>query len=372
MPVKPDAIPLVDLAAEHRVIADEVQHGFARVLARTSFILGEEVGGFERAFAEFCRVKHCVAVASGTDALELALRGLDIGRGDEVILPTNTFMATAAAVVRAGATPVLVDCDRVHHLIDVDQVAGRVTARTRAIIPVHLYGQMAPVEALEPLAAEYDLALIEDAAQAHGARRHGRSAGTIGRAAGMSFYPAKNLGAFGDGGAVLTGDDELARRIRALRNYGSEVKYSHPEIGFNSRLDTLQAVVLSAKLAHLGAWNEARRAAARRYDRLLADVPGITLPATLPGNDHVWHLYVVRVQRRDHVLRHLQEAGIGAGIHYPVPLHLQGAFAGLGHHCGDFPIAEAAAGEVLSLPLFPAISAAQQERVAEALVAAVS
>jgi dTDP-4-amino-4,6-dideoxygalactose transaminase len=214
--------------------------------------------------------------------------------------------------------------------------------------------------------------VVEDAAQAQGATRHGRPAGGFGAAAGTSFYPGKNLGAYGDGGAVLTGSDEVAQRVRALRNYGSEVKYSHPEIGFNSRLDTLQAVVLGAKLGRLAAWNEARREAARRYDRLLDGLPAVTLPATLPGNAHVWHLYVVRVPRRDEVVRGLQKGGIGAGIHYPVPLHLQGAFASLGHGRGDFPAAEAAAAEVLSLPIFPGITAAQQERVAAALAAALA
>jgi dTDP-4-amino-4,6-dideoxygalactose transaminase len=266
---------------------------------------------------------------------------------------------------------VLVDCDPVHHLIDSERVTARLGLRTRAVIPVHLYGQMAPLEALAELLRGRDITVVEDAAQAQGARRHGRVAGGVGAIAGTSFYPGKNLGAYGDGGAVLTASDDLARRARALRNYGSEVKYAHPEIGFNSRLDTLQAVVLRAKLRRLAAWNAARRAAAERYDRLLAGVRGVTLPATLAGNEHVWHLYVVRVPDRDRVLARLAEAGIGAGIHYPVPLHLQGAFAGLGHRRGDFPAAEAAAAEVLSLPIFPHITPEQQERVASTLAAAV-
>ena len=367
-----DGIPLVDLAAQHREVADEVRSGMARVMDSSSFILGRDVAEFEAAFAAFSEVRHCIGVANGTDALELALRALGVGAGDEVILPANTFIATAAAVIRAGATPVLVDCDPVPQLIDVAQVAAKVTPRTKVILPVHLFGQVARVEELLALAEMRGIAVVEDAAQAQGARRHGTTAGGFGIAAGTSFYPGKNLGAYGDGGAVLTSSDEVARKLRALRNYGSEVKYSHPEIGFNSRLDTLQAVVLQAKLRRLAAWNEARRDAARRYHALLAELPGVTLPATLPGNEHVWHLYVVRVPRRDEVLRRLHEAGVGAGVHYPVPIHLQGAFANLGHRPGDFPEAEAAAAEVLSLPLFPQITAAQQERVAGTLAKALA
>jgi dTDP-4-amino-4,6-dideoxygalactose transaminase len=365
-------IPLVDLQAQHREIADEVAAGFARVIERTAFVLGEEVAAFEAEFARFSEVAHCIAVANGTDALELVLRAAGIGPGDEVVVPANTFIATALAVARAGATPVLADCDPVFHLLDAAEAERRIGPRTRALLPVHLYGQAAPVDALAALAARRGLVLIEDAAQAQGARRNGRGVATAGLAAGTSFYPGKNLGAYGDGGAVLTGNPDVARKIRALRNYGSEVKYEHPETGFNSRLDTLQAVVLRAKLARLAAWNAARRAAAARYDALLARVPDVRLPATAPGNEHVWHLYVVRVPRRDAVLQRLTAAGIGAGVHYPVPIHLQGAFRHLGHGRGDFPVAEAAAGEILSLPMFPGITPAQQERVASALAAALA
>jgi dTDP-4-amino-4,6-dideoxygalactose transaminase len=364
------SVPLVDLLEQHRQIADEVEEGFARVIAGASFILGKDVESFEDAFARFCGVSHCVGVASGTDALELALRGLGVGPGDEVILPTNTFIATALAVVRAGAVPVLVDCDPEFHLIDVDQVESRLGARTRAILPVHLYGQMAPMERLQELAKRSGVILIEDAAQAQGAARHGRAAGSVGDAAGTSFYPGKNLGAYGDAGAVLTNDDELARRVRALRSYGSDRRYHHPERGFNSRLDTLQAVVLNAKLHHLERWNRERREAARRYDELLADVEGVGLPSVAPGNEHVWHLYVVRVDQRDAVLAKLNEQGIGAAIHYPTPIHRTGAFASLGMGEGSFPVAERLGGEILSLPLFPGIRADQQARVVEALVRA--
>jgi dTDP-4-amino-4,6-dideoxygalactose transaminase len=309
-------------------------------------------------------------VANGTDALELALRARGIGRGDEVIVPANTFVATAEAISRAGARPVLVDCDADHLLIDPARVAERVGSLTKAVMAVHLYGQMAPVEALAAALPE-GVAVIEDAAQSQGATRHGRRSGSVGIVAGTSFYPGKNLGAYGDAGAVLTDDPGTADAVRALRSHGGTRKYRHDLVGMNSRLDSLQAVVLRAKLARLAGWNDQRRAAARRYDELLVGQVGIGLPVTMAGNEHVWHLYVVRVARRDRVLARLNAAGIGAGIHYPQPLHLLGAYAELGHGPGDFPVAEAAAAGILSLPLFPGISDAQQQRVAAELVAAV-
>ena len=366
-----DQIPLVDLAIQHSQIADEVNEGFQRVMAEGSYVLGPEVAAFEREFAEFCGVAHCVGVANGTDALEIALRAAGVGSGDEVVLPANTFIATAGAVARTGARPVLVDCDPEYQLIDADAVESCVSPRTRAIMPVHLFGQVAPMTRLHGIAARHGLALIEDAAQAQGAEQEGRRAGGFGAVAGTSFYPGKNLGAYGDAGAVLTNDDELARRSRAIRNHGSEVRYQHPALGFNSRLDSLQAVVLRAKLRRLDAWNQERRDAADRYTKMLSEVPGVRPPATAANNQHVWHLYVVRVANRDDVLNRLQQVGIGAGIHYPVPVHLQGAFADLGHGVGDFPNAEAAAREILSLPLYPGITSAQQEQVVEALASAV-
>ena len=371
-PPGPDGpIPLVDLRLQHAQVGAEVEAGWARVLAATSYVLGAEVAEFEREFARFCGVGHCVGVANGTDALELALRAAGVGDGDEVVLPANTFVASAEAVARAGARVVLADCDPTYLLLDPAAAKDALTPRTRAIMAVHLYGQVAPVDDLAAIAEAGGLLLVEDAAQAQGARRHGAAAGSLGRVAGTSFYPGKNLGAYGDAGAVLTGDGELARRLRALRNHGSEAKYHHPELGFNSRMDALQAVVLRAKLARLERWNAERRAAAARYAELLGGCEALTLPATMPGNRHAWHLYVVQVDERDRVLAALNAAGIGAGIHYPVPVHLHGAFAGLGHARGDFPVAEAAAGRILSLPLYPGITAAQQERVADTLRKAV-
>jgi dTDP-4-amino-4,6-dideoxygalactose transaminase len=364
-------IPLVDLSAQHAAVADEVAAGWQEVLARTAFIGAPQVAAFEREYAEFIDVPHCVAVANGTDAIEIALRALGVGPGDECILPANTFIATAEAVCRAGATPVLVDCaDDDTYLIDTDAVEAAVTPRTAAIIPVHLYGQAAPVERLLPLARQIGAWVVEDAAQSQGARRNGRSAGALGDAAATSFYPGKNLGAYGDAGAVLTGSADVAARMRMIREHGSPRKYEHEVIGLNSRLDTLQAVVLSAKLRRLAAWNAARRAAAARYDELLSGCDAVFRPRTLEGNEHVWHLYPVQVPERDRVLKELHAAGIGAGIHYPVPIHLTTAFDGLGHKQGAFPVAERTAQGLLSLPLFPEITAAQQERVVSVLMPA--
>jgi dTDP-4-amino-4,6-dideoxygalactose transaminase len=365
------SIPLVDLSAQHAAVAGEVAAGWQEVLARTAFIGAPEVAAFECEYAEFIEVPHCVAVANGTDAIEIGLRALGVGPGDECILPANTFIATAEAVCRAGATPVLVDCtDDDTYLIDTDAVEAVVTPRTAAIIPVHLYGQAAPIERLLPLARRIGAWIVEDAAQSQGALRNGTRAGALGDAAATSFYPGKNLGAYGDAGAVLTGSADVAARMRMIRDHGSPRKYEHEVIGVNSRLDTLQAVVLSAKLRRLAAWNAARRAAAARYDELLSGGDAVVRPRTLEGNEHVWHLYPVRVPERDRVLKELQAAGIGAGIHYPVPIHLTTAFEGLGHAQGAFPVAERTAQGLLSLPLFPEITEAQQERVVSVLMSA--
>lgn len=363
------ALPLVDLVAQHAEIADEVAAGFARVIEGSEFVAGPDVGAFEAEFAQFQGVDHCVGVANGTDAIEFALRAIGVGPGDEVILPVNTFVATAEAVIRSGATPVLVDSDPDYFLIDVAAAQSAIGPRTAALLPVHLYGQLAPMGAMSVVAQRAGLAIVEDAAQAHGASQGGRHAGAFGLAAGTSFYPGKNLGAYGDAGAVLTNDPAVARRIRLLANHGSELKYRHVALGFNSRLDTLQAVVLRAKLARLAHWNELRRAAADRYDGLLQSLDGVTLPATRGDNHHVWHLYVVQVPpaRRDSLVQALTAEGIGAAIHYPVPIHLQGAFADLRYGNGDFPVAEEAAGRIMTLPLHPHITPEQQERVVDAL-----
>lgn len=358
-------VPLVDLSHQQMQISDLIREGFNRVIAESSFIMGPQVGEFEEAWADYCGVPFAMGVGNGTDALELALRAAGIGPGHEVILPANTFVATAGAVVRSGARPVLADCDE-DFLLDAEEVAGKVTARTRAVIGVHLYGQAAPIESLLSVVPD-GVTVVEDMAQAQGAARHGTRAGALGHVAATSFYPGKNLGAFGDAGAVMSTVAEIADRVRRLRNHGGNVRYEHLEVGFNSRLDTLQAVVLNAKLALLDQWNAERVEAAGRYQQLLADLDMVQLPRVADGNEHVFHLYVVRVPERERVVKELNAAGIGAGIHYPTPVHLLPAYAHLGHRRGSFPVAERLAGEIMSLPLYPGITSGQQEQVATAL-----
>jgi dTDP-4-amino-4,6-dideoxygalactose transaminase len=363
-----ERIPLVDLSMQHEEVVGDMQIGLQETMARGDFILGRAVHEFETAFASFCTTRFCVGVGSGTDAVEFALRATGVGPGDEVILPTNSFVATAFAAMRAGANPVLVDAEERYLLIDWSQVADRVTSRTRAIVPVHLYGQMAEMPQLgDVLDSCPDIAIVEDAAQAQGASRFGRSAGSVGLAGAMSFYPSKNLGAYGDGGAVLTDSAEVAGRVRRLRNFGSEQKYVQDEVGFNSRLDSLQATVLLVKLQRLETWNRARAQAAAFYTELLQDLDDVRCPAISDGNVHSWHLYVVRVPRRDDVVDRMRAAGVHVGIHYPVPIHLQRPFQAR-YRRGDFPISERAAGEVLSLPLYPGIRSDQQERVVQELI----
>jgi dTDP-4-amino-4,6-dideoxygalactose transaminase len=359
-------IPLVDLAAAHAEVAEEVEAGFKRIIADTAFIGGAEVAAFESEYAAFSGLPHAIGVANGTDALELAFKAVGVGPGTEVILPANTFIATAEAVARTGAQVVLVDCDPSTYLIDVDAALAAITPRTRAIAPVHLYGQLAPVDQLKAGLAGRDIVIVEDAAQSQGATRHGLGSGVDGIAA-TSFYPGKNLGAYGDAGAVTTAVEEWATTVRTLGSHGGLRKYHHDLVGVNSRLDGLQAVVLRAKLARLAGWNEQRRAAAARYHELLAGLEQVVRPVTLDGNVPVWHIYCVRVPNRDDVLAKLNAAGVGAAIHYPIPVHRTGAFASLG---GSFPNAEATAPEILSLPIYPQITPDQQERVVQTLATA--
>lgn len=364
-------IPLVDLGAQHAEIAEEVWPQLQEVFARTAFVGGPAVTAFEEEYARYVGTSHCVGVANGTDALELALRAVGVTAGAEVVLPANTFIATAEAVARIGAVPVLCDVDPVHLLMDPESAAAAVTGRTAAVVPVHLFGQAAPVELVVKHLPGGELPIVEDAAQSQGATRHGRGAGSLGMAAGTSFYPGKNLGAAGDAGAVLTDDADVARTVRMIGAHGSATKYVHSVVGVNSRLDTVQAVYLRAKLARLDRWNTLRREAADRYAALLAGVEGVTAPGVADGNEHVWHLYVVQVDERDRVLAQLHEAGVGAGIHYPTPVHLTEAFAHLGVGRGAFPVAETAGDRILSLPLYPHITAEQQEYVVETLASAV-
>jgi len=359
-------VPFVDLVSQFDDVAAEVMPQLQDLLQSAGYIGGKPVAHFEAAYAAYSGAPHCIGVGNGTDAIEIALRAVGIRPGDEVILPANSFIATAEAVSRAGATPVLVDVDPQYLLIDPEQVEAAITTRTRAIIPVHLFGQSAPVEELVDMANRHGLAIIEDGAQSQGASRNGVPAGTTGIASATSFYPGKNLGAAGDAGAVLTSDESVADRVRTIAAHGSREKYVHDLIGLNSRLDAVQAVVLQAKLGHLDRWNQLRRDAAARYAELLAPVDGVRVPSSAPGNVDVWHLYVVRVDNRDRVLEGLGAEGIGAGIHYPTPIHLTGAYKA-GHRIGQFPVSEQAAGQILSLPMFPHISTGQQERVADCL-----
>ena len=364
-------VPFIDLKAQQAEIMEEVGPEVLSILADAAFIGGPHVDAFEREYAEYVGSRHCVGVGNGTDALELALRATGVSRGDEVIIPVNTFIATAEAASRIGAVPVFVDVDPDYLLIDPAAVEAAVTPRTRAIVPVHLYGQTAPMEILTPIAERHGVVIVEDAAQSQGSSSCAGRAGALGHVGATSFYPGKNLGAAGDAGAVLTDDPAIADFVRNLGTHGSSVKYVHDRVGMNSRLDAVQALVLRAKLRHLDGWNAARRAAAARYAEMLADVPDVRVPSIRPGNEDVWHLYVVQVDERDRVLAELAARGIGAAIHYPTSLHLTAAYAHLGYRQGEFPVAEAAAGRILSLPIFPHLTADQQQVVSDSLRAAV-
>lgn len=359
-------IPLVDLKAQYRAIQPAVDQAIQHVLDNTSFILGAEVDAFERAFAELCGVRHCVGVGSGTAALELTLRALGVGPGDEVITVAHTFIATAEAISAVGAVPVFVDVDPHTYNLDPNQLERAISTHTRAILPVHIYGQPANMTTIGEIAEHAGIPVIEDAAQAHAATWMQKPAGSLGRAACFSFYPGKNLGAYGDAGAVTTDDDALAERVRLLRNHGRHDKYLHEVKGFGHRIDALQAAVLGAKLPYLTEWTTARRQLAARYAELLADLE-VVVPYVSPQAVPAWHLYVIRTPRRDDLLDHLKKAGIGAGVHYPIPLHLQPAYAELGYSEGDLPVTEAVAASCLSLPLYPEMTYDQQDRVVAAL-----
>jgi dTDP-4-amino-4,6-dideoxygalactose transaminase len=346
-------VPFFDAAAQQRSVMAETAAAVQKVLEEARFIVGPQVDEFERAFADFLGVRHAVGVSSGLDALRLALTALDVLPRDEVILPANTYIATALAVSAVGARPVLVDCDPHTYLMDPGQIGPAITARTRAIVPVHLTGQAADMDRVWELARAHGLHVVEDAAQAHGATYRGRSCGTLGTLGCFSFYPSKNLGACGDAGMVTTDDARLAKRVRRLRNYGEEVKYHHVEKGLNARLDTLQAAALSVKLRRLVDWNEARERHAQNYRRLLAGVGDLTFQEQAPGSTHVHHLFVVETGERDALREHLHGVGIQTGIHYPIPVHLQPAYEDLGYKAGDFPNTERLAARMLSLPMFP-------------------
>lgn len=361
-----ESIPLVDLQAQYSAIQKEIDGAMRRVVESAQFIMGPDVAAFEAEYAAWCNVPYCVGVGSGTAALELSLRVLGVGPGDEVITVAHTFIATAEAISATGAKPVFVDIDPLTYTLDPDAFAAAITAQTRAVIPVHIYGQPADMTRISAIAQQHGIAIVEDAAQAHGATWEGTRAGGFGDAACFSFYPGKNLGAYGDAGAVTTRRQDVATQVRSLRNHGRRTKYLHDQIGFGHRIDTLQAAILRAKLPFLHDWTQARRALAARYNELLTNTE-VVLPYVAPAADPVWHLYVIRTAQRDEMLKQLERQGISAGVHYPVPLHLQPAYAELGYQLGSLPVTEAVAASCLSLPLYPEMSESQQERVASSV-----
>jgi dTDP-4-amino-4,6-dideoxygalactose transaminase len=362
-----DHVPLVNLEVQYSTIREEIREAVERVLASQRFILGREGAALEEEIAKFCGVAHGIGVASGTDALTLSLRACGVHAGDDVILPPLTFVATGSAISAIGARPVFADIRPDTYTLDPSDLERRITPRTRAIIAVHLYGLSADMDPIMEFARAHHVPVIEDNAQAIGGKYKGRRTGSLGDIACLSFYPTKNLGACGDAGMILTNSAELAARLRTLRNHGQTAQYFSSEPGWNSRLDEIQAAILRVKLRHLADWQSARQAHAAEYAKLLLVIPGIAPPLVPEGYEHVFHLYTVRVEKRDAVQRFLSERGIGSGVYYPVPLHLQTLYAQLGHKSGDFPHAEHAAQEVLSLPVFPELRADQVQRVAETI-----
>ncbi len=360
-------VPFLDLSRIHGPLEKKILEVTKNVLTKGDFILGNGVEKFERSYADYCETEYASAVSSGTDALELALRAYDIGEGDEVIIPANTFIATATAVYLSGAKPVLVDVG-LDHNIDIEKIKDSITEKTKAIIPVHLYGQSAEMNSIMSLANQNNLKIIEDACQAHGARYNGRRVGSIGHAAAFSFYPGKNLGAAGDAGIVVSNDMDLVERVKHLRNYGQTEKYHHKEIAFNRRMDTLQAVFLDAKLPYLDEWNEQRRCAANNYDEGIKDF--VERPIFNQSNEHVHHLYVIMASdtnERDALKNYLTERDIGTGIHYPIPIHMQEAFSHLDIPKGTFPMSEDYAERSLSLPIFPGITSEEVDFVSKSI-----
>ncbi|MGB3641400.1 MAG: DegT/DnrJ/EryC1/StrS family aminotransferase [Rivularia sp. (in: cyanobacteria)] len=372
-------IPFVDLSLQHQPIQTQMRQAIEDVLERGDFILGKALSDFETEFAVSSGAEYGIGVASGTDAIALGLQACNIGADSEVILPANTFVATLIGVLRAGAKPIFVDCDPNTALIDLAAAENAITPKTKAIVPVHLYGQVVSPKELIDFAERHNLMIFEDAAQAHLAHRDGYKAGSIGIAAAYSFYPSKNLGAFGDGGILLTSDKEVAQKMVRLRNYGASKKYYHVELGTNSRLDTLQAAVLHQKLPHLAGWNASRLKIAQQYDRELAPLKslGINPMQNQSGNGHVYHLYVIKIDKscplqREEIQEKLAAMGIQTGIHYPIPCHLQPAFKDLGYEMGDFPHSEKLAKQILSLPMYPGLTNNQVKEVATVIASVVS
>jgi len=360
-------IQLVDLKAQYNSIKDEIQKAISDVLENTNFILGENVRRFEEEFARFCGVKYTIGTSSGTSAIHLALITSGIRQGNEVITVPNTFIATTEAITHCGAKPVFVDINERNYNIDVEKIEKALTKKTKAIIPVHLYGQPGDMDSINKLARKYDLKVIEDSAQAHGAKYKGKRTGGLSDVACFSFFPGKNLGAYGDAGMVVTNNKEIADKVRLLRNHGRKEKYRHIIEGYNYRLDELQAAVLRVKLRHLEDWTNKRRENAKIYNQLLENIDGITIPQAMDYAKHVYHLYVIRTKKRNALREKLKEKGIATGIHYPVSLHLQEAYKHLGYKKGDFPITEKCSQEILSLPIFPELTRGQIEEIVNAI-----
>ncbi|MBY5591219.1 DegT/DnrJ/EryC1/StrS family aminotransferase [Rhizobium leguminosarum] len=360
-------IPFLDIKAQYQSIKGEIDAAVLGVLASGQYVLGDEVARFEQEFADYCNVKHAIAVNTGTSALHLALLAAGVGLGDEVITVPFTFVATVSAICYTGARPVFVDVEPVTLTMDPAEVEAKITPRTKAIVPVHLYGQMADMDAIKAIAERHGIPVIEDACQAHGAQYKGHRAGSIGLSGCFSFYPGKNLGACGEGGMVVTNDDDQAKTMRMLRDWGQEQRYHHLLKGFNYRMDAIQGAILRVKLRHLEAWTEARRTHARRYSSLLAGSTVLTTPVEAADRRHVYHVYAIRSRDRDGLQRLLSAEGIPSGLHYPIPVHLQKAHADLGYQAGDFPLSEAAAREVLSLPIYPEMPVRHVDQVVAAL-----
>ena len=357
-------IPFLDIKAQYATIQPAIEAAALRVLRSGHYVLGEEVAALEQEFAAYCGTSHAIAVNTGTSALHLALIAAGIGRGDEVITTPFTFVATAAAIRYVGARPVFVDIDPTTFTLDPNQIEAAITSRTRAILPVHLYGQIADMDAILQVAARYGLTVIEDACQAHGAQYDTRRAGSMGLSGCFSFYPGKNLGACGEGGMIVTSNDEQAHTMRMLRDWGQDRRYHHVLEGYNYRMDAIQGAILRVKLRQIESWTEARRTRARLYTQMLADAP-LAVPREALGRRHVWHIFAVRTDRREELQQFLKSEGVETGLHYPVPVHLQPAYADLGHQPGDFPEAEAAADSVLSLPLYPELSLREVEIISD-------
>lgn len=360
-------VPFLDLKAQYNSIRDEVNASIMNVIENTAFAGGPFVQQFEESFATYCQTKHAIGVSSGTSAIWLPLLAYDIGRGDEVITVSNTFIATAEAISFAGARPVFVDIDENTHTMDPAAIEAAITPRTKAIIPVHLFGQMADMRPIMQIARKHNLVVIEDAAQAHGATYQGQRAGSIGDVGCFSFYPGKNLGAYGEAGGIVTNNGEIAARIRMIRDHGQSKKYHHKVVGWNARMDGIQGAVLSVKLKYIDQWNELRRQHAHQYDNLLMSVDKIVTPKVASYGTHVYHIYATRVANRDAVLKEMKKQGISCGIHYPVPLHMQEAYSDLGYQTGSFPVSEACSSEYLSLPMFPELTPSQILHVVETL-----